>query len=330
MVIRQPEYYGTFHCLAGACPDSCCKEWAVAVDEDTLVKYRALPGALGNAIRQTLREEDGETVLFSQGGQCPLQQQDGLCRIHRELGEKLLCQVCRDYPRLRHDYGTFLELGLELSCPQAANLILSDPGAALTWEVPGGDTPGYDGENMALLLESREYAITLLTGQKWTPGEALALMLLWSVHIQQRLDGETTAPFSPKKALEDGKAAAQPGSIPQMHDFFQNLEILTCRWREKLGSARGRPLSEAVIPLARYFINRYWLQAVSDLDLYSRAKFTVISCLLVSSLEGDFVENAQLYSKEIENDPDNLDALLDAAYECPAFADGKLLGLLLQ
>lgn len=329
MVIRQPEYYAAFRCLAGDCPDSCCKEWAVAVDEDTLAKYRALSGALGDAVRQTLREEDGETVLFSQGGQCPLQQRDGLCRIHRELGEEALCQVCREYPRLRHDYGTFLELGLELSCPQAARLILTDPGAVVTREVPGGETPDYDEEDMALLLASREYALTLLAEGREAPGEALALLLTWGAHVQRQLDGEAVDPFSPEKALEDGKMAAQPGSISQMRDFFRNLEILTCHWREKLSSSHNRPLPDAVVPLARYFVNRYWLQAVSDLDLYGRVKFAVISCILVSSLEGDFTRNAQLYSKEIENDPDNLDALLDAAYEAPAFTDSKLLGLLL-
>lgn len=329
MVIRQPEYYNTFQCLAGDCPDSCCKEWAVTVDENTLTKYRKLSGVLGDAIRQTLREEDGETILFSQGENCPFQQQDGLCRIYRELGEEALCRVCREYPRLRHDYGSFLELGLELSCPQAARLILADPGTAVTREIPGGEPQDCSGNALALLMETREYALTLLTEEDWTHGEAMALLLMWGVHIQQRLDGAAAAPFSPENALESGKMIAQPGSIPKMRDFFRQLDILTCRWREKLETARARPLSEISLSLARYFVNRYWLQAVSDLDLYGRVKFAIVSCLLVSSLEGDFVENAQIYSKEIENDPDNLEALLDAVYESPAFADSKLLGLLL-
>ena len=81
--------------------------------------------------------------------------------------------------------------------------------------------------------------------------------------------------------------------------------------------------------LARYLIGRYWLQAVSDYDLVCRVKFIVIACLLVGLLGGGFPETAQLFSKEIENDADNVDAILDAAYTCPAFADDRLLGLLL-
>ena len=38
---------------------------------------------------------------------------------------------------------------------------------------------------------------------------------------------------------------------------------------------------------------------------------------------------AQLYSKEIENSDENVDALLDAAYAHPAFTDDRLLGALL-
>ena len=35
------------------------------------------------------------------------------------------------FPRLTHDYGDFAELGLELSCPEAAKLILNAPLAPL-------------------------------------------------------------------------------------------------------------------------------------------------------------------------------------------------------
>ena len=45
---------------------------------------------------------------------------------------------------------------------------------------------------------------------------------------------------------------------------------------------------------------------------------------------GNITQTAQLFSKEIENDPDNVEAILDAAYTAAAFTDLNLLGLLLQ
>ena len=71
-------------------------------------------------------------------------------------------------------------------------------------------------------------------------------------------------------------------------------------------------------------------KAVSDYDLAGRVKFILISCLLVSSLPGSLPETAQLYSKEIENNIDNVEAILDAAYSHPAFTDDKLIGMLLE
>jgi hypothetical protein len=77
-------------------------------------------------------------------------------------------------------------------------------------------------------------------------------------------------------------------------------------------------------------VERYWLQAVSDYDLSCRVKFIVLSCLVISCLGGDFLQTAQLYSKEIENSTENVESLLDAAYAHPAFTDAKLLYWLLH
>ena len=67
---------------------------------------------------------------------------------------------------------------------------------------------------------------------------------------------------------------------------------------------------------------------MSDYDLSCRVKFLIIACLLVNALGGDTVSTAQLFSKEIENSAQNLDALLDGAYSEPALTDANLLGLL--
>ena len=77
-----------------------------------------------------------------------------------------------------------------------------------------------------------------------------------------------------------------------------------------------------------YGIRRYWLQAVSDFDIACRVKFLIGSCILLAHLGGDLVATAQLWSKEIENDPDNVERLLDGAYTSPAFTDLNLISLL--
>ena len=330
MLQYKPQYYDAFHCLASRCPDTCCQEWDIQVDPETASLYASLPGEFGAQVRASLHEEEGETVITLTDNHCPMQRSDGLCRIQAELGEQSLCQVCRDFPRLHHDYGSFQELGLELSCPEAANILLTTPfSPAQVTELPGGEDPDYDEDAMATLLSTRKKVTELLSGSSRSPGETLILFFLYGCHAQQLLDGEDAPDFDPAAALETARIMAKPGNLTAVCSFFLNLEVLTPEWRELLSQARSAPLPGEALALCQYLVSRYWLQAVSDYDLYCRVKFMVICCILVSSLPGDFIWNAHIFSKEIENDIDNVDAILDAAYSDPIFTDDKLLGFLL-
>lgn len=329
MKLTKPAYFDTFRCIAGRCPDSCCKEWDVQVDPDKAAFYRSLSGDLGDRLRSVLKEEDGETVMAIIDKRCPMWRTDGLCRIQAELGEEALCKTCREFPRLTHDYGDFVEMGLELSCPEAARIILSNPATFVTAEFPGGEAPEYDAEAMESLLRSRQIARTLLSDSRHSIPERLALVLLYAYQAQAELDGEELHLFDPEAALADGHQFAAHEDIFSMLAFFKNLEILTEAWAARLTSPAPAPWEPRHLLLAQYFVDRYWLQAVSDYDLISRAKFAVISCLLIRTLGGDLIDTAQLYSKEIENDIDNVEAILDAAYASRVFTDDRLLGALL-
>lgn len=330
MKITTPNHYHKFHCLAAACPDSCCKEWAVQVDDQAAALYRALPGELGERLRQVMQEEDGDTILALEAdGRCPMWRDDGLCRIHAQLGEAALCDTCRDFPRLRHDYGDFVELGLELSCPEAARLILNEREyKTATTQVPGDAVPEYDTEAMEILLRSREVALRFLESTDFSVGQALAVLLLYGYDVQNELDGGEPAVLDAPLALAEAERLTEPGSVADILEFYQGLEILTPAWHQRLAAPSPVPWTEAFRALARYFVARYWLQAVSDYDLVCRVKLAVVSCLVVKALGGNVIDTAQLYSKEIENDADNVDAVLDGAYTSPALTDQKLLYLL--
>lgn len=331
MKIITPTHYHKFHCLAAACPDSCCKEWAVQVDARSAQLYRTLPGDLGDRLRQVMQEEDGDTVLaLEPDGRCPMWRDDGLCRIHAQLGEAALCDTCRDFPRLRHDYGDFVELGLELSCPESARLILSERKyESTTSPAPGGSLPEYDTEAMAILLRSRDEALRFLERTEYSVGQALAVLLLYGYDVQNELDSGEPAVLDAEAALIDAVKLAAPGSVAEILAFYQELEVLTPLWHQRLAVPSSAPWSEEIRALARYFVARYWLQAVSDYDLICRVKLAVVSCLVVKALGGDVIDTAQLYSKEIENNTENVEAILDGAYCSPALTDQNLLGLLL-
>ena len=330
MQLFKPAYYDSFHCIASRCPDTCCQLWDIEVDPDTAACYQTLSGPLGDTVRSSLYEEDGQLLIAMKNGRCPMQAEDGLCTVQSQLGEQALCKTCREFPRLHHDYGTFLELELELSCPEAARIVLTAEDASfIQSQMPGGSEPDYDQEAMELLLASRKQAVSILRSPELSDGQALALLLLFGCHTQAQLDGDDTGAFDPAASLETAQAMAASGDFRDIADFFGDLDILTEQWKALLRKARNPVSSPLLRPLARYLIQRYWLQAVSDYDLYCRVKFILISCLLVCALPGDFIWNAHLFSKEIENDADNVDAILDAAYRSPIFTDDKILGFLL-
>ena len=330
MQIAKPYYFDSFRCIAGDCTDSCCKEWDVQVDADSAAYYRALPGPLGDRLREVLSDEDGETVMTIIDGRCPMWRADGLCRIQAELGEAALCKTCREFPRLTHDYGDFMELGLELSCPEAARFILNaSPAAPVLTDIPGGSAPEYDEEAMAVLKDTRKTVLQILADDSRPVEEVLILALFYGMQAQSELDGGEAYPFDPQAALEDARNFAKSADPAAMTDFFLSLELLTPEWDTLLRNPDPGPWTPKHLAMARYLAERYWLQAVSDYDLYCRVKFIVISCLLVKHLGGDIFRTAQLFSKEIENNCDNVEAILDAAYSHPAFTDDKLLGMLL-
>ena len=289
MLISKPSYFDDFHCIASLCPDSCCKEWDVQVDEDMARFYLTLPGPLGDRLREVLAEEEGGTVMQIIDGRCPMWRRDGLCRIQAELGEEALCRVCSDFPRISHDYGDLIEHQLELSCPEAARLILSAPvEEPLTWEGPGGDAPDRDRTEMAALRQEL---------------------------LQILADGHRTDARALRDCLEAVFGPFQPQEQPDLDAIvavFRDLEMLTELWPQKLEQAAPRPLDPRVRPLAAYLLRRYWFQelGLGPDDAEGKIGFIVAACLLVNALPGDFTGNAQLFSKEIENSDCNPETLI--------------------
>jgi hypothetical protein len=178
---------------------------------------------------------------------------------------------------------------------------------------------------------TRAEALAIVSDPSLSVGEALAVLLFYSHAAQELLDWGVKTELSRDAALETARQFAEAGDFPGLVAFYENLEILTDRWRELLETGGvKRPWQEEDRRFARYLVERYWLQAISDFDIVSRAKLVVISCIMVRHLGGDPVETAQIYSKEIENNSENVETLLEWAFKARSMTDRNLLGLLLN
>ena len=172
--------------------------------------------------------------------------------------------------------------------------------------------------------------LTMLADNSRSVQESMTLALLYGYQAQSLLDGGESA-WNPDEALSFARSLSKPADASGLTEFYLSLEILTDSWRQRLmNPAEETGWDERLRTLAQYGVQRYWLQAISDFDLVGRVKMVIAACLLVRHLGGDLVQTAQLYAKEIENNADNVDAILEGAYSDPALTDEKLLGMLLE
>lgn len=136
MKIVVPDYYGVFKCSMGACRHTCCADWEVDIDEESVTRFQNYPDI-------TKHIEMGETPHFRllDGERCPFLNQNGLCNMILAHGEDILCQTCRDHPRFRNFWSDRTEIGLGLVCEEACRLILTqnEPMKLLTLSDDGKD-----------------------------------------------------------------------------------------------------------------------------------------------------------------------------------------------
>lgn len=102
-----PEFYQYFTCKCGECRHSCCEGWPVRISRQEY--YRLLGAKCSKRLRTKLdctlklcpspSNECYAEVSSDWRGLCRLHREDGLCELQAELGESVLPEVCRRYPR---------------------------------------------------------------------------------------------------------------------------------------------------------------------------------------------------------------------------------------
>ncbi|WP_431029193.1 flagellin lysine-N-methylase [Lysinibacillus sp. LZ02] len=127
-----PEYLNDFSCIGSTCEDTCCAGWNVTVDKKTYQTYRkvrqsGITDKLQKYVKRDRKQKDDSEYakfMLNENNKCHMMLEDGLCSIHKELGEEYLCNTCAIYPRHLTRVGGVTEKSLTLSCPEAARVVL--------------------------------------------------------------------------------------------------------------------------------------------------------------------------------------------------------------
>lgn len=116
------EIFDSFHCLMDKCSDNCCDEdWTILIDNDTYNTYKEI--GIPELEKKITNYEPH--VLIKEHGKCPFILPNGLCILHKELGEEYLSMTCKSYPRFVSTYGDLYIENIGLSCPAASDWIVS-------------------------------------------------------------------------------------------------------------------------------------------------------------------------------------------------------------
>ncbi len=301
-----PSYYPRFSCIAGKCRHSCCIGWEIGIDDESYQRFSSIDGGSGKILNKIKRSHGEFVFKTDKNGRCPFLNNEGLCDLIIEYGESVLCPICQDHPRFRSFYENFTEIGLGLSCEEAAKIVLTDksPFSLIPLSDDGKtDSPTSDEEEM---LSIRLEMISLLEDE-FRP-------------IEKRI-----------RALFDlAECDMDALDFDEISGFLLSLERLDASRDLLINSVRGIPpaclpneIQRTLKNLCVYFIYRHMPRALSDGDLFGAMLLSSFLCFLAwqifarayaknDSLSlSSMISIARILSGELEYSDENLDRITD-------------------
>lgn len=314
MRVRRPSYMKDFKCIGSACTDTCCAGWEIVIDDTTYEAYKQVEGSFGERLRQQIGEEQGEAYFkLQKGRRCSFLNQENLCDIFIEIGENMLCDICREHPRYYEWFGDYTEMGIGLCCEAAEQLIFSSEEKATFELITEDQEENEEDELITLLLQARETAFSIVQNREMSITDRLMLLLDYGSDLQSALNREAVGELEQlaiqwkdvqfqnelRKQNEQCRITAELGITyyNDILDVYEKLEILDTDWKETLYFIREQ-LKELIgckksfdmeydrrayeyEHLAVYFLYRYFMQAVYQEDITSPVTFTVLSVLVI-------------------------------------------------
>ena len=291
MKLYAPTYYKSFACIADQCEHSCCIGWEIGVDGEALAKYESLGEGYGDTVKRSISYDGEPHFKLCADDRCPHLNEKGLCNIILHFGEGYLCDICREHPRF-YNYTDVAEVGLGMSCPEAARIILASSDYTSMDEVGEVSVDGEIAFN-GRIVRAKVYAIL----------------------------SDTSLPYGERLAKLYGEYDISFGDDEVWLEKLSNLEYLDEKHRDlfmKYSSAR-RPagVDQYLERFLAYLIYRHCTEAFDAEDFALRLSFCLFCERLAASLmvsEGasslrDAAALASIISEELEYSEENTEAL---------------------
>ena len=291
MKLYAPKYYKSFKCIADKCEHSCCVGWEIGVDSETLKKYEHLSGDYGDIVKNSISYDGEPHFKLCADDRCPHLDERGLCKIIINLGEEYLCGICREHPRF-YNYTDIAEVGLGMSCPEAARLILASSDYISMEEVGEVSTDGEIDFN-GRIMRNKIYSILSDTSLCYSD----RLEKIYSDHgISSENDELWLEKLSNLEYLDENH-----------RDLFSNYS----------SSCRPVGVDQYLERFLAYLIYRHCTEAFDAEDFVLRLEFCLfcerLAASLILSMEKsslhDVAKLTSMISEELEYSEENTEAL---------------------
>lgn len=271
MKIRVPKYFKDFKCIASECEDTCCAGWGIVIDDETYKKYQKVEGDFGDRLRSEIVHDGGENIFVLKGNDCPFLNENKLCDIYNEVGEDALCYTCKQYPRYMEEFGGLREIGISLSCPEAARIILRNEEKAI-FELSENEEEvnSYNDINAKLyieLMQCRQIVLNILQDRDINLNTRVAIVLCFTKEIQDKIDeNEITDIKSVREKYSDKEFIKEV--ISSFEKYNNNEDAKYNNMKEYFNVFKSLKHINPNDPLGLDDAIRYFWQSEEDKDIY--------------------------------------------------------------
>ncbi|MDO4535209.1 MAG: flagellin lysine-N-methylase [Clostridium perfringens] len=324
MKVRVPSYFDEFKCIAEKCEDTCCAGWGIVIDDKTFNRYKNVNSDFGMVLRNRIVRDHGENVFLLNNGNCSFLNKDKLCDIYSNLGEDYLCHTCKEYPRYTEEFLDLKEVGISLSCPEAARIILKS-GENFSFKVRENlekhDLESDMDEDVLLdFLNCREVVFDILEKEGLDLNIKIAIILKFVKEVQDKIDlGDmdeiacVIEEYKNKKFLHriiKGLSIYKDKNRTRYNNIYEYFKVykdinhinendpLALEKSLKYFKENKEKLTyihkefndyykESLYKFKNilvYFIFRYLMKAIFDYDISAKIKLAIISTLMIKEL----------------------------------------------
>ena len=228
--IVKVNYYDAFRCIGDKCPFTCCQEWAISVDEETLHKWQGVKletiGVQGEEkVITTLcdcveKDESEYVIALKEDKTCPFLNEDKLCRVVINLGEDYLSKTCTTYPRHTHKVGEHEEYSLDFGCPAVIDLVYGEEKSIYF------KSEGVKEHRPSVLEEVRKMILERIQDEMYTLTQniLMAYCCLLELLEEEELEVGSIEAYKAKAYIEALAAEMSELTVDEMDSFWERNE----------------------------------------------------------------------------------------------------------